>query len=80
MDAMKAYPNPVADVLQVQLPSGSEQQVVLELRDLAGRLLRRQSVDLYKGENQLDLDVSGLPAGMFWVFVEGFAPLQVGRL
>jgi len=80
IDAMRAYPNPVADVLQVQLPSGSEQTVVLELRDLAGRLLRRQLVDLYKGENQVDLDVSGLSAGMFWVFVEGFAPLQVGRL
>jgi hypothetical protein len=47
---------------------------------VAGQLLRSQSVDLYKGENQIDLDLSGLPKGMFWVVVPGFSALQVGRV
>jgi hypothetical protein len=76
-DQMRVFPNPASDVLHVQLPAVTDQSVVLQLQDVAGQLLRSQSVDLFKGENQFDLDLSGLPKGMFWVVVPGFSALQV---
>jgi len=55
------YPNPASNVLQIQLPEGSD----LQLFDLQGRVVEQRSTV----KSQETLDVSGLQSGIYFVRV-----------
>ena len=59
------YPNPVHDLLQVQLQSDKNQPVQISLYDLAGKQIQSSTINLKKGLNTIPVSLAGLPAGIY---------------
>jgi len=57
------FPVPARDALQVQWPESISESTVLEVFDLQGRPLFRQSLD--RGERQLTIPTSRWPSGLY---------------
>ncbi|MEP6724691.1 MAG: SBBP repeat-containing protein [Bacteroidota bacterium] len=67
-NAFTIYPNPVQQVLQVQLTAAANRNIVWQVQDASGKILKQQG-DQWHGSNQ-SIDVSGLPAGMYWLVLK----------
>lgn len=63
----QVYPVPAVEHLNVKLNSEMEQEVSLAVFNAAGKLMSRQRINLQAGDNLRDLDISGLPAGMYFL-------------
>ncbi|MDW3193246.1 MAG: BspA family leucine-rich repeat surface protein [Cytophagales bacterium] len=77
---MEIYPNPVENVLKVRMTAASEEQVELELTDLTGRTLLKQKVNLSRGINLIELDVSTLARGQLLLITRTTAGEQVMKV
>ena len=62
-------PNPADDYLFVKMISEREETVDLQVFDARGVLQQSVKVDMYKGFNFKELDISGLPSGLFYVMI-----------
>lgn len=61
------YPNPVANTLNVKLSSTRNNKVTLLLTDDAGRFLQRKVTHLGTGESIIQLNVSHLKTGTYFI-------------
>ncbi|MEM8909481.1 MAG: PKD domain-containing protein, partial [Bacteroidota bacterium] len=66
IQALRAYPNPVVDQLNIDLNLEEGSQYEVELINAAGQVLRSQQYQLARGEQTLNLDVRTLPAGLYF--------------
>ena len=65
-----AYPNPVKDgLLKMELYSGEEERVRIAFTDLNGKVLRKEVHAGLIGPQKLELNVSGLPSGIYLLSV-----------
>ena len=72
------YPNPVANVLSIQLPEGQHGNLELEIRDLRGRLLMQRTVaDSAAGARVQTWAVDTLAPGYYLLTVAGGAARPV---
>lgn len=60
-----AYPNPVAGMLTVRINATAPQQTFVEVLDIAGRRMLARAVNLSKGAQNLQLDMSALQKGSY---------------
>lgn len=66
--AVKAWPNPFTEVIQITISSNSRQEATLQLSDVSGRRILVRNVTLNKGVNQVSLtNLSGLPSGNYYL-------------
>jgi hypothetical protein len=63
------YPNPAKNKLNVSLASPTNDKIILEIRDLTGKLVMRQASKIMSGNNNLSLEVASLPAGSYFIKV-----------
>ncbi len=61
---IRVYPNPATDYLTVDLETAVTTPGQFKLMDLNGHVL--QNVDLFGGSQKFQVDLSNLPAGMYW--------------
>ncbi|MEP6846915.1 MAG: T9SS type A sorting domain-containing protein [Panacibacter sp.] len=61
------YPNPVKNILNVKIASSGNNKVILPLTDLSGRLLQNKTTQISNGETIVQLDVSHLAPGTFFL-------------
>ncbi|MCB0850528.1 MAG: T9SS type A sorting domain-containing protein, partial [Bacteroidetes bacterium] len=66
-DSWKVWPNPVQDQLFVGINSAVATKVTISLYDAKGSLIRQQQNAILPGSNQLSVDMSRLPKGMYQV-------------
>lgn len=65
---IRLYPNPTAKLLHIAIAENSQLQIQrIFLCDATGKILRKLSVNA----NPLDLDLSGLPAGVYRILLYG---------
>jgi len=71
------YPNPVKDNLLIDLNAGISGSCLVEILDLQGRILSRDSKTL-AGKTRLEISTSGLPGGMYLLKIssDGYQPIQ----
>ncbi|OQP63190.1 hypothetical protein A3860_25200 [Niastella vici] len=62
---MQVYPNPVKDLLQVQLPDGLNGTVGLQIIDMQGRVVRRNNLGSDGNALNTTVDVSSLVKGIY---------------
>jgi len=62
---LSIYPNPAVNRVNVSFTRASGEPALLELSDMAGRILERRSLE--PGFGQLSLDVSGLGSGIYFI-------------
>jgi hypothetical protein len=67
---LPVFPQPARDWLRVQV-SGTEQPTMLRLLDSLGRVVRQQPC-----ESETQLEVGGLPAGLYYLVADGAAGRQ----
>ena len=59
------YPNPASDILTMAVAPDQDQQIVVRIYDVAGRLMLTNTQTLSAGEQELKLDISVLPIGYY---------------
>ena len=64
---LQLYPNPVQSALRVELISNEEATELVQVFDLAGRMISSQNTILSKGLNNISLDVNTLSSGTYLI-------------
>ena len=62
---IKVYPNPVQDRLTVDYTSNINENVLITVADITGRILISQSRTVVDGGNQLNINLNDLPEGSY---------------
>ncbi len=65
-----AYPNPVGNILSVKIASPLAENTMLDIMDMAGRIIKRIPVLLNNSEQTLQVNVSGLAKGTYVLRVQ----------
>ncbi len=63
--AMYSIPNPTSGFAQIQVSSAQTGAFDFRVMDMTGRVVHRERVLIYQGDNTLHFDGSTLPAGMY---------------
>lgn len=71
VNGLQVYPVPLRDFLQLSLYCGKAGPVQVRVYDALGRRVRGEDVEGESGENQMQLDLEGLSAGMYVLQVRG---------
>jgi len=58
-------------LINIETHSDFSGEVVLSLRSMIGKLVQTKTVSLVKGEQVQELDLSGVPAGIYFVQLAG---------
>jgi hypothetical protein len=74
------FPNPTANEVTLDVNLQAEGPVRVSLIDITGKAMMLRTYDLAKGDSQITLDVSQLPAGTFFVRVENGEHAGVQKL
>ena len=69
-DSWKIWPNPVQEMLWVNITTTRASSATIKIFDSKGSLVRSQRNALLPGTNQLNIDMQKLPAGTYHVTVE----------
>lgn len=69
-NALKVYPNPFRQNMQVELALPSSHRVQISLFDGFGRKVRQEQRSVGAGEQNLQLSWAGLPNGTYWLRIE----------
>jgi PKD repeat protein len=67
---LQVFPNPVSEQLQVQVKLDKATELHLAVMDMLGRRYLQQSQQLTAGEQQLKLDFSRLPKGIYMLSLQ----------
>jgi alpha-tubulin suppressor-like RCC1 family protein len=68
-DRILIYPNPVANLLQMNIQSDRRQPMSWQITDAAGKLIMRGQRELIAGNQQWGLELGTLPAGLYFLRV-----------
>jgi hypothetical protein len=68
---LSVSPNPAKEAVFVKLNAKEAKTMTLELVDVAGKVLLTEKKKVEAGFNQLSLNLSGYPAGLYFLKVEG---------
>jgi hypothetical protein len=66
---LQVFPNPVSDVLQVQLPSSQKETVNITITDAAGKSVYFKPLQVSEGNNATSIPVQHLPKGTYYLFL-----------
>jgi hypothetical protein len=66
---LQVFPNPVSDILQVQLPSLKKETVTISITDAMGKSVYTKSMQLGEGNNASSIQVQHLPKGTYYLIL-----------
>lgn len=67
---LQLFPNPVSDILQIQIPSVRKQKGSIIITDGGGKMVYRKEIQLAEGNNGNSIPVAHLPAGMYLLVIK----------
>ena len=67
VNSLQMYPNPAADASRLEILSESQTAVQLNIFSSKGQIIMSKSVQLNTGKNLVDIDLSGLAPGAYFV-------------
>jgi len=67
---LSIYPNPATDQITLTISSDMLVPAMVKLYDLKGRLIQKQNLRLFDGEQQVNMDVSNLSSGVYPVQID----------
>ena len=73
-------PNPVLTEAIVDIYSSIAEKVSWTLTDMNGKTVMHRSLNLKKGDNSLNINLSSLPTGMYYLKVSGNTINQATKL
>lgn len=78
--SLATSPNPFSDQINVRIQSSSASNGVVELFDVQGKAILRQSVELSKGVNDLSLSGAELPKGLYFLQLKSDESIQTLKI
>lgn len=63
----QVFPNPAESIIHVAVRSDLEKTIYLQVLDAQGMLVQTMQAEMFEGENTFDMDISNLPAGMYFL-------------
>ena len=66
-EAITVYPNPTRDWLNIDYTSETQEPVLIQVRDMTGRLLNTTQLIPMIGKNPAQVDMSSLSNGIYWI-------------
>jgi hypothetical protein len=80
--ALSAFPNPVNDVLNVQIRQTeyTSEQATLRLTHISGKILFELNTNLGKGEQLLAIPMAMYPSGLYILTVDAGENLYTGKI
>jgi hypothetical protein len=68
--ALRAYPNPTAQVVNLDFPLSEDASLMVQVFDISGRSMMQNNMGRYpRGQTKLTLDVSTLASGRYVIDV-----------
>ena len=67
LEFLSLVPNPANDFIGVQIKASFEADIDIQIFDARGVLVQEVKHQLFEGRNGVDLDISNLSEGMYWV-------------
>ena len=65
IEELTVYPNPATDHLTVEFSLANAEQVIAQIVDLTGKVLRQNTIEGVDGANQIQLNLNGLSKGLY---------------
>ncbi|TAH04312.1 MAG: T9SS C-terminal target domain-containing protein [Sphingobacteriales bacterium] len=62
---LKAYPNPFKNNTAMAIISNAAKDIIIEVKDIAGRIVLTQNAVLIPGINNILINIEGMPKGMY---------------
>jgi hypothetical protein len=78
--SLRVWPNPTEDLLNVEFRNDMGGSYDIELHDLTGRMVHRQSGETAGGTERVGLDLSELPRGVYVLRLSGCGGTAVARV
>lgn len=70
LSAIEYYPNPVSNILHLEMHAANSTQAEIFIRDITGKMISNSETKiLMEGENAMEIDFSQLPEGLYFVSV-----------
>ncbi len=69
-NSIKLYPNPVKSSVTVDYSSAVNEEILVTITDVTGRVVYTEQNNAAQGENQFNLDLSSLPQGSYFIRLE----------
>ena len=79
-NSLQLFPNPVSGLLNVQYHSVEGQAAFLELLNQTGKRIEFKPVQTQKGKNEILMDMSGLPAGLYLIRMMESGQQVIGKV
>lgn len=76
---LQLFPNPAADIVQVQIPSSRKQQATVLITDAGGKVMLQKDILLEQGYNGNSIPVSQLPAGTYFLIIQTESGRQTAK-
>ena len=76
----RVFPNPSSNFVNLEFNSPTDAQIELVLINLQGKEIQRSSRSLVNGDNQLRVDVSSLPEGVYLLRVQSGNTLSTTKI
>ncbi len=67
VDVANIYPNPATDILNIDINTSEMTDLVIDIIDISGKLVKRSDDILAKGFNTIRITTSGLDKGVYFV-------------
>ena len=67
INQMNLYPNPVREMITIDLNSTESNELTYEVLNLSGSVMMNKQVQVLPGENKYTFDLSNLPSGYYFV-------------
>jgi hypothetical protein len=68
-DLLQLFPNPVTDVLQLQLQSDKKETATLSITTIAGQVILQRELQLAEGSNAFSIPVKSFQSGHYYVTI-----------
>ncbi|MEM9887275.1 MAG: T9SS type A sorting domain-containing protein [Bacteroidota bacterium] len=80
-DEIKVFPNPTNGLVNIAYQTGETKNVIVNVTDIFGSTLVRQTSLLNAGDNQLTLTLDDLPSGVYFINIsDGITQKQIHRI
>jgi len=70
IEALQISPNPVTDLLQIQLNLGASTEVNISVMNMTGQLIKQHQENLTNGEHRIFLPTNDLTNGMYILYIQ----------
>ena len=80
MEDIIVFPNPTSDKLTLRYELSEGQEVNVQLKDLSGKVIYRETTTATQGVNQMELNMSKFNSGMYFLQLETDNKLHIEKV